>query len=223
MVCSLCTAKNLGRCFTSKAPTIKSLKGTGRPSMSHQSTMLKYIGCLDSPTYPRNNQYHNFVHTTKIYLGPLLLGTIAPLLTSSVRGDHFEAIEACFTHDILPYSKQNTCHVRVDLWGTDVDGRFDRCKIDGTDGCRAGPTIGVPGMVELCIDWKNGRGHFKFDHQDFRRCFVRDRDEDPYNQLCFGNGFCYYSIWVSGCSPAPTPYGQYLGGGEHHRPWVLAA
>lgn len=61
--------------------------------------------------------------------------------------------------------------------------------VPGSDGCHRNP--GPPGMTELCIDFGRERGHFKFNHQSFKRCLRLVRFE-PYDcgvNTCWINYF----------------------------------
>ncbi|KAH6693867.1 hypothetical protein F5X68DRAFT_187635 [Plectosphaerella plurivora] len=55
---------------------------------------------------------------------------------------------------------------------------FGRYYFDMSDGCRG--STAVPGMTELCIDYRNDRAHFKFSHQGNKRCMriTGDNSED---------------------------------------------
>lgn len=66
-----------------------------------------------------------------------------------------------------------------------------RYPIDGSSGCRRPGNI--PGMTELCIDHSsNNRAHFRFSHQNFKRCLVHDRNEF---ESCEGLSTCWRSHW----------------------------
>lgn len=47
---------------------------------------------------------------------------------------------------------------------------FGSYIIQAREGCQGG--TGVPGMVEMCMDWPRSRGHVRFSHQNFKRCLV---------------------------------------------------
>ena len=52
-------------------------------------------------------------------------------------------------------------------------------------------------MVEFCVDWGRKRGHFRFDHQSFKRCMLM-RSSVPYG--CSAD-HCEHSEWEEvGCS-----------------------
>ena len=50
----------------------------------------------------------------------------------------------------------------------------------------------VPGMVTLCIDWANERGHFRFSHQNFNRCL---RKYPQGTEQCSAWFTCYIDHW----------------------------
>ncbi|KAL2074271.1 hypothetical protein VTL71DRAFT_8049 [Oculimacula yallundae] len=64
-------------------------------------------------------------------------------------------------------------------------GSYD---IDASDGCRG---TSVPGMTEFCVDHRNSRGHFKFSHQNYKRCMIETSNE---TSDC-GIAFCINSYW----------------------------
>ncbi|PVH84686.1 hypothetical protein DL98DRAFT_610100 [Cadophora sp. DSE1049] len=70
-------------------------------------------------------------------------------------------------------------------------GTYD---VNAADGCRG---TSVPGMTEFCIEWCNSRGHFKYSHQNYKRCMVITSDE----WYDCGIASCYYIYWNEvGCS-----------------------
>lgn len=77
-------------------------------------------------------------------------------LAASVAADRLEVLTLCT-------SDSSQCTSPYGVFYTDF-GSYD---VDANDGCRG---TGVPGMVDFCMDWGNLRGHFRFDHQPFKRC-----------------------------------------------------
>jgi hypothetical protein len=71
------------------------------------------------------------------------------------------------------------------IWYTDY-GAFN---IDSREGCRQ---TKVPGMVEWCIDHAAARGHFRFDHQRHRRCFMKKKAIDTCD---LGPRECSFEYW----------------------------
>ncbi|PHH60633.1 hypothetical protein CDD81_1384 [Ophiocordyceps australis] len=47
----------------------------------------------------------------------------------------------------------------------------------------------VPGMEEFCVDWANKRAHFRFSHQNHKRCLIQKTPDRP-NYSCFGGHKC---------------------------------
>lgn len=67
---------------------------------------------------------------------------------------------------------------------------FGAYGINANEGCRG---TGVPGMVDFCVDWGRGRGHFQFSHQSFKRCLLM-RSRVSYG--CEDAHTCDVSEWV---------------------------
>ncbi|KAL2070107.1 hypothetical protein VTL71DRAFT_14787 [Oculimacula yallundae] len=61
-------------------------------------------------------------------------------------------------------------------------------SVTASDGCRG---TSVPGMVEFCVDNPQGRGHFRFSHQNFKRCMRLTRSTD---RDC-GIAYCQNNTW----------------------------
>lgn len=55
-----------------------------------------------------------------------------------------------------------SCSSSRAVWYTD----FGHHKVDANEGCRKGASD----MQEMCVDWRNGRGHFRFPNGP-KRCF----------------------------------------------------
>jgi len=105
-----------------------------------------------------------------------ILLAAATAITTSLALDRLETVETCDA-DIFVF-----CGLYRSWFHTD----FGVYEVDAHDGCRG---TGVPGMTEFCVDWPRGRGHFKYSHQDFKRCFVRQSEE------YFTDGICPNECW----------------------------
>lgn len=91
---------------------------------------------------------------------PIIVAGLAAL-TTSVVGDQLITVEGC---DVDLF---RVCGLYYSTFVTD----FGRYNVDAHNGCRG---TSVPGMTEFCVDWPRSRGHFKFSHQSFKRCLVRE-------------------------------------------------
>lgn len=67
-------------------------------------------------------------------------------------------------------------------------------RVNANNGCRG---TSVPGMTDFCVDWARTRGHFKYSHQDFKRCMiVTSRTGYP----CLASECQRYEFGEVGCS-----------------------
>lgn len=89
-----------------------------------------------------------------------LLATLAV----SVVADQLVVSDSCPT----TADREPGCKYRNAAFITD----FGSYAVDGRCGCK---TTTVPSMTELCIDWANNRAHFKFNHQESKRCLSRTK------------------------------------------------
>jgi hypothetical protein len=81
------------------------------------------------------------------------------------------------------------CNSRRGTFQTD----YGFYPVDANDGCRG---TSVPGMVEFCVDWARQRGHFRFDHQSFKRCMRKASESNMSDPLiCPTNNSCVESWW----------------------------
>ncbi|KAK3900605.1 hypothetical protein C8A05DRAFT_45582 [Staphylotrichum tortipilum] len=76
----------------------------------------------------------------------------------------------CAADAMMTFSECNvvsgaSCFRDVAIWYTAYGG----FPVDPHDGCRGQSN----GMVDFCMDWTNYRGHFRFSHESFKRCFER--------------------------------------------------
>jgi hypothetical protein len=125
--------------------------------------------------------------------GSILLAGLT-MVTTSVVADKLVAVEGCDVDLFI------ACGLYYAQWYTDF-GVYD---IDAHDGCRG---TSVPGMTEICVDWGRGRGHFKFSHQDFKRCFVRGGTTHFTGDGCWG-----VECWRSEWNEAPCTWREIPGG-----------
>ncbi|KAK0753786.1 hypothetical protein B0T18DRAFT_424278 [Schizothecium vesticola] len=84
-----------------------------------------------------------------------------------------------------------SCTSHRAVWYTD----FGSHNVDANEGCRKGASD----MEEMCVDWGNGRGHFRFPNGP-RRCFKLERRIDV--EFCRDFGYsCTLDAWQEvGCS-----------------------
>lgn len=59
--------------------------------------------------------------------------------------------------------------------GTYYKNNGEAWAVNAKEGCRRKP---IPNMEELCIDWNRQRAHFKFRHQDKKRCLRMTRKDN---------------------------------------------
>lgn len=79
------------------------------------------------------------------------------------------------------------CLIGCTATGTFVTD-YGRYTVNANEGCRS---TSVPGMTDFCIDWGNQRGHFKFSHQNYKRCLVVTKTE----YVECGANTCWESIF----------------------------
>jgi hypothetical protein len=116
--------------------------------------------------------------------GSLLLAGLAGL-APSVVADWLETTWVCTADLFIICGPINTpySHFHTD---------FGSYKVTPHSGCHS---TGVPGMTEFCIDWDNSRAHFKFSHQNFKRCLRKNPAGERFtNDSCPG-GECWRDTW----------------------------
>ncbi|OAQ96087.1 hypothetical protein LLEC1_04818 [Akanthomyces lecanii] len=52
---------------------------------------------------------------------------------------------------------------------------YGEYEVNANDGCHR---TSKPAMTQFCIDWSQGRAHFKFAGQPSKRCMIHTRTED---------------------------------------------
>ncbi|KAK4104513.1 hypothetical protein N658DRAFT_504132 [Parathielavia hyrcaniae] len=119
-----------------------------------------------------------------MHFASLVLGVLAP---STVMADWLETTWECDADFFVmcgassrPYS-----HFHTDF-GSYYYGRFSY------GGCHS---TGVPGMTEFCIDWDRGRAHFKFGHQNSKRCLVKNRAGTRFTDDSCDAIECWRDVW----------------------------
>jgi hypothetical protein len=60
------------------------------------------------------------------------------------------------------------------------------------DGCRS---TSVPGMTEFCMDWAKSRAHFRFSHQNYRRCLRKKPAGDYFADDSCPVMECWHDYW----------------------------
>lgn len=113
---------------------------------------------------------------------PTLLLTTLTALSTPAAADWLETTWTCFRGNCFYTPNMDYSHFHTD---------FGRYWVDAKEGCRG---TGVPGMTEFCVDWGHTRGHFKFDHQDFRRCFQKN-DKGEYYDCGSPDRQCWRDTW----------------------------
>ncbi|KAF4441827.1 hypothetical protein F53441_11912 [Fusarium austroafricanum] len=102
--------------------------------------------------------------------------TIIAAMAATVAADRLDVITNCAA---------GSCKSENGMFYTD----FGSYRVNANEGCRG---TSVPGMTEFCMDWGRRRGHFRFSHQDYKRCLTQ-ASEDQFG--CGENMDCWKTTW----------------------------